>query len=121
MKKGSFDSMAYFRALDLVRESHDFKWKQVGEASSVSASTLTRMAQGKRPDADSLAKLSAWSGLNPAEFVSNIKTTTNVESLNQALALFRADPHLTDKGKMTMEAMITAAYNQLKKNGDDEV
>jgi hypothetical protein len=35
----------------------------------IGKSTLARMAQNKRPDADGLAALSYWAGLNPADFV----------------------------------------------------
>ncbi len=35
----------------------------------MSASTLTRMAQGKRPDVDGLAALVAWSGLDADDYV----------------------------------------------------
>jgi hypothetical protein len=35
----------------------------------IGKSTLARMAQNKRPDADGLAALSFWAELNPADFV----------------------------------------------------
>ena len=44
-------------------------WKRVAEESGVSATTLTRISQGKRQDVDSLAALSAWSGLDVDRFV----------------------------------------------------
>jgi hypothetical protein len=35
----------------------------------IGKSTLARMSQNKRPDADGLAALSYWAQLNPADFV----------------------------------------------------
>jgi hypothetical protein len=35
----------------------------------IGKSTLARMSQNKRPDADGLAALSFWAELNPADFV----------------------------------------------------
>jgi hypothetical protein len=35
----------------------------------IGKSTLARMAQNKRPDADGLAALSFWAQINPADFV----------------------------------------------------
>jgi hypothetical protein len=35
----------------------------------IGKSTLARMAQNKRPDADGLAALSFWAELNPADFM----------------------------------------------------
>ena len=63
MPKGIFDAEGFFDALDEVRDSKGLTWKEVADESEVSASTLTRMAQGKRPDVDSLAALLKWSGL----------------------------------------------------------
>src|SRR5215470_2721031 len=64
-----FDAAAFSAALDGVRETRKLNWKQVAAQSKVSASTLTRMAQGRRPDVDSLAKLLAWSGLKAESFI----------------------------------------------------
>src|SRR6516225_8882109 len=68
-KKGWFDADAFHAALDGARRAKAMNWKEVAAASGVSASTLTRMAQGKRPDVDGLAALVAWSGLNADDFV----------------------------------------------------
>ena len=43
-------------------------WKQVAKDAEVSASTLTRMAQGRRPDVDSLAALADWSELDLIDY-----------------------------------------------------
>jgi transcriptional regulator with XRE-family HTH domain len=67
--KGWFDSEAFYEALDAVRQVKNLNWKQVAAESGVSASTLTRMAQGRRPDVNGLAALSAWSGLISDDYV----------------------------------------------------
>ena len=54
-KKGRFDADGFYAALDAERRSRRYTWKRVADESRVSASTLTRMAQGRRPDVDSLA------------------------------------------------------------------
>ena len=51
-KHGRFDSQGFYDALDATRRSRNLNWKQVAAQSGVSASTLTRMAQGRRPDVD---------------------------------------------------------------------
>jgi transcriptional regulator with XRE-family HTH domain len=58
--KEKFDNEGFFAALDAHRLAKRLTWKQVAEQSEVSASTLTRMAQGKRPDVDGLAALLKW-------------------------------------------------------------
>ena len=69
-------------------------WKQVAAETGVSASTLTRMAQGRRPDAASLAALSAWAGINPSDFVEAPYKVARTESITQISALLRTDPNL---------------------------
>ena len=68
-KHGRFDSQGFYDALDATRRSRNLNWKQVAAKSGVSASTLTRMAQGRRPDVDGLAALASWSGLKADDFV----------------------------------------------------
>ena len=71
MPKGYFDADAFFEALDKTRNNKKITWRKVAEEAGVSASTLTRMAQGKRPDVDTLAALAAWwhpaCGTTPAQ------------------------------------------------------
>lgn len=114
--RGHFDGDSYYRALDNIRGDQSLTWKQVSQATKVSASTLTRLAQGKNPDADSLAMLSAWSGLNPADFVLD-KDVRPVQpgGLNQILTYLRADPKLSNESIAALDHIITAAYKQFEK------
>lgn len=114
--RGLFDGESFYRALDNIRIKKDINWKQVASGSKVSASTLTRLAQGKNPDADSLAMLSAWSGLNPADFVTDNEVRLgNAGGLNQILTYLRADPNLSKDSIRALDEIITTAYNQFEK------
>src|SRR5438309_8601479 len=96
MADEGFDGAAFYAALDAVRERRKLNWKQVAAESKVSASTLTRLAQGRRPDVDSLAKLLTWSRLKAEQFVrSESRTTKRPETLAMISTYLRADPHLT--------------------------
>ena len=64
-----FDGDSFYNALESTVNRRGKNWRQVAAETGVSASTLARMAQGRRPDAASLAALSAWAGLNPSDFV----------------------------------------------------
>jgi transcriptional regulator with XRE-family HTH domain len=113
--KGWFDSQAFYAALDAERTSRSLNWKQVALQSGVSASTLTRMAQGKRPDVDGLAALTAWSGLSADDFV---RHGDDARSEAQPLAMIstylRSDKHLTPDAASALEAVIKATYEQLR-------
>jgi|SRR5579859_2161075 transcriptional regulator with XRE-family HTH domain len=112
--KGQFDNEGFFAALDAHRLSKRLTWKQVAEQSGVSASTLTRMAQGKRPDIDGLAALLKWSGLKAESFLGSDPGAA--EPLAEMTALLRADPRLSSKSKATLENVLRATYQQLRKS-----
>jgi hypothetical protein len=110
---GNFDFDGFYRALDLTREARGLNWKQVAEQSAVNPSTLTRMGQSKRPDADGLASLSAWSGLNPADFVAGKRSEG--EPLARIGQMLRHDRRLTASSARVLEEIIRTAYSQLTK------
>src|SRR5262245_2043718 len=116
MPKGVFDAEGFFAALDDVRESRDLTWKQVAEESLVSASTLTRMAQGRRPAVDSLAALLRWSGLSADDFILD-GDNPHAEApspLSTIAAQFRRDKKLPPEGKKAIEATLKAMYQHFK-------
>jgi hypothetical protein len=64
-----FDFEKFYQAVNAKRTARSASWRQVAREIGIGKSTLARMAQNKRPDADGLAALSYWAGLNPADFV----------------------------------------------------
>jgi len=60
----------FYQAVNAKREERAASWRQVAREIGIGKSTLARMAQNKRPDADGLAALSFWAEINPADFVS---------------------------------------------------
>jgi transcriptional regulator with XRE-family HTH domain len=117
-KAGSFDLEAFYAALNSTRQTRLLNWKQVAEESGVSASTLTRMAQGKRPDVDGFAALAAWSRLDPGDFVRRSRTGTKENPEPEPLAAIstylRRDRNLTPEAATAIESIIAAAYEKLR-------
>ena len=113
-----FDGDAFYRALEATVSARSRTWKEVAAETGVSASTLTRMAQGRRPDAASLAALSAWAGLNPSDFVRAAYKPKRPEALSQISTLLRADPNLDAQSAEAVDAIVRAAYERLKRSGD---
>jgi len=117
MKKGWFDAAGFYTALDATRQSRSVNWKQVAGSSGVSASTLTRMAQGKRPDVDGLAALCAWSGLEADDFVrSNDAQPVEAEPLAMVSTYLRSDPNLTPEAADALDEVIKVTYERLRSN-----
>ena len=117
-----FDVAGFYRTLDGVRAERGMTWKELGEALSVHGSTFSRMARGQKPEADALAAMSAWAGLNPADFVPKARRASAVapSTLANIASCLREDPNLTPEGVTAMEQMIRAAYLGLAKKNDPE-
>lgn len=116
MKKGTFDASAFFSALDAQRIARKLNWKEVAAESGVSASTLTRMGQGRRPDVESLAALVSWSGLAVNDFIrDNNEERKQAEPLAMISSYLHADKNLSDEGAVTLEELIKATYERLRK------
>jgi len=114
-KFAEFDNDAFVTALDATRVSRSMTWKQVADESGVSASTLTRMAQGKRPDVDGLAALLAWSGLDATRFVRHRRgSPREPEPLARVATYFRRDPNLTRESAIALEELVKATYDRLR-------
>lgn len=109
--KGEFDIVGFHAALDAQRVAKGLNWKEVSEQSGVSASTLTRMSQGRRPDIDGLALLLAWSGLDASNFLPGANSP---EPLAQIAANLRADKNLKPESAKALEEIIKIAYERFR-------
>lgn len=117
MPKGKFDAEAFYTALDKQRQTRNLTWKQVAKEADISASTLTRMAQGRRPDVDSMAALAAWSGLSADSFVQHADVESlKTDPLSTMTAYLRADPNLSTQSADAIEAVLKAAYEKLRED-----
>lgn len=117
MSHGDFNADAFYAALDAQRQSRKITWKKVAEESGVSASTLTRLAQGRRPDVDSMAALLVWSGLSADPFVrSQMKRKPQAEPLAAITAILRGDPNLSPHGAVALESLMKTAYEKFRED-----
>jgi transcriptional regulator with XRE-family HTH domain len=53
-----------YRRLDVRRREQGLSWRQLAARLDLSASTLSRLADGNRPDADALVSLLVWLDLD---------------------------------------------------------
>jgi transcriptional regulator with XRE-family HTH domain len=114
MEKEHFDTDAFFAALDAEREGRKKTWKEVAAESGVSASTLTRMAQGKKPDVDGLAALLKWSGLKTEDYIKGKgKTQPQPNTMAVVSSLLRADKRLNKDSAEALDDIFRAAYKRM--------
>jgi transcriptional regulator with XRE-family HTH domain len=117
-EKPGFDAQGFWKALDAVRETHRMSWRQVAQVTQVSASTLTRMAQGSHPDATGLARLCRWAALDAADFLAGDGEVGSEERdlLAQMTALLRADRRLASRDADALDDMLKAAYRHFRQD-----
>src|SRR5215469_103714 len=94
-------------------------WRQVASEADVSASSLTRMAQGSRPDIDTVASLADWASLDATAFVPQQRQLKRENSLTTVTAYLHSDPSLTPAAASALEQLLRATYSQLSVDATD--
>jgi transcriptional regulator with XRE-family HTH domain len=115
MSKSVFNVDKFFNHLDSKRKDNNYTWKKVSEKSKVSASTLTRIAQGKHPDVDSLGLLCEWAKLDANEFFNTKDNVKEIDFMAQLSVNLRADKKLNKDSIEAIESTLRAAYNMFTK------
>ena len=115
---GQFDVSALHGALDSERVARNLTWKDVSAESGVSASTLTRLSQGRRPDVDSLATLTNWLGISAGRFRrARPRAAFGAASpLAQISTIIREDPNLKPEAATALDELVKATYARLRSN-----
>jgi len=107
------DVVGFHKSIDGARRARELNWKQVAEETGVGASTLTRIARGKAPDAVGLAVLARWANVNPTAFLADEGNPATESSLGEVLAKVRADKTLPEDVRGMLESVITSAMERV--------
>ena len=115
-----FDVAALHAAMDSHRRALRLTWKDVAAESGVSASTLTRLSQGRQPDVNSLAALTSWLGMSADHFMrgEHVVQFGAASPLAQISSIIHRDPHLSPEGSAALEELIRATYARLRTDRD---
>jgi transcriptional regulator with XRE-family HTH domain len=111
------DVEALYAALDAKRRTEEISWRDVASAVGVSASTLTRMAQGASPDVEGFGKMVRWLGTSADEFIARPQTRGVKKSEDLLVVVsrhLRASKELDPQSAKALENIIEAAYKQVK-------
>lgn len=107
------DVPALYAALDAARRSKKISWRDLAASAGVSASTLSRMAIGKRPDVDSYAKLVTWLGVSAQAFI-RPPQEDQPEMMAVLSSHLRARRDLSPESAAALEEIVRAAYENLR-------
>jgi hypothetical protein len=115
MTAKEFDNEAFYAALERSVKDRGATWKALSQVTGVSQTTLTRMGQGRKPDAASLATLSAWAKINPAHYVAGIDhaESEGPSTLEQIALAVRRDVRLSDAAKQQLMTIVESTYGAL--------
>ena len=113
MAQRPFDRDAFYAAIDSERRARSLTWKQVAAQAEVSASSLTRIAQGHRPDVDTLASLTAWAGVDANVFVGGGPNPAQSSAPLAITSYLRRDPRLSPDAAATLEEILHVSYARL--------
>jgi len=110
----TIDVEAFYAALDAKREGEELSWRELARNLEISPSTLTRMAQGRRPDVDTFATLLRWLGMTADAFMRPVpKGRKEVDTVAMISSYLRADKEIDPKDAEALEDIIKAAYRRL--------
>jgi transcriptional regulator with XRE-family HTH domain len=111
------DVEALYSALDAKRRADGLSWREASAAIGVSASTLTRMAQGASPDVEGFGKMVRWLAVSADDFIARPKGRPVKKSEDLLVVVsrhLRASKELDPKSAKALEGIIEAAYRQVK-------
>lgn len=116
MPRGRLDTDALYAALNAARNARGQSWRQLAAEVGVSPSTMTRLANGQRPDVDAFAALVGWLGQSADTFlVSDASSAGEQPDLVAQLApLLRARSDLKEEDAKYLEDLIAVAARRLK-------
>ncbi len=113
MAQSRLDVAAFYVTLDSERQQRKLSWRQLAHEAGVGPSTLSRMAQGNRPDVDSFVALVQWLGMPAEQFMRGSKEGAGEREATvpaQAVAsLLRADRNLDPDSAAAIDDILQAA------------
>ncbi len=114
MARTRIDVPALYGALDGARRSRGLSWRQLAAEVGCSPSTMTRLANGHRPDVDAFIALTGWLRMPAEHFTTDDTGEDRVnddepELLAEVSALLRARKDLGEDEKAHLQNVFEAA------------
>jgi transcriptional regulator with XRE-family HTH domain len=115
MAKAHLDVDSLYAALDKEREARDLSWRSLAKEVGVSPSTMSRMANGQKPDVDSFAALTAWLGTNPETYlVGTVHSKVEPDLMTELAPLFRKRSDLREDDIEMLEKLIKMTVERFR-------
>lgn len=124
MARTRVNVVALYAALDAARTTKKQSWRQLAAEVGVSPSTMTRLANGHRPDVDAFAALVHWLGAPAESFMVDSESGNTRQSagepelLVQLAPLLRSRSDLSEEDVKYLEEVIGAAMRRFTAERD---
>lgn len=120
MAETRVDVTALHGALDRARASKDLSWRELARQIGVSASTMSRLAQGQNPDINAFARMVRWLNVQAEAFIVEDGRPVNApgeeepELIAQLAPLLRARKDLGARDVQLLEDLISSAVRRFR-------
>jgi transcriptional regulator with XRE-family HTH domain len=119
--RARLDVAALYAALDKERGARGLSWRSLAKEVGVSPSTLSRMANGQRPDVDAFAALTSWLGTGAETYlVSEVANEVEPDLMTELAPMLRARKDLRSRDVEYLEELIGAAVRRFRADEDDD-
>ena len=114
--KSRLDTEVLYAALDAQRQGRGLSWRQLAREVGVSPSTMTRLAQGQRPDVDAFAALVRWLGQSADTFLvsGSMAPAEDPDLVAQIAPVLRARRDIDEADARYLEDLLKVASQGLK-------
>lgn len=120
------DVVGLHAALDAAREGRGWSWRQLARELGLSASTMSRLANGQKPDVDAFAAMVAWLQADANRFIiTEAQQRQQIEQdepdlVAQLAPLLRARRDLDDKDVDHLQELIRSAVRRSRADRSSE-
>ena len=110
------DVRSLHAALDAAREAKQLSWRQLAKELGVSASSISRMSNGLKPDVDAFAAMTQWLGMPAEHFFVGPKNERDEDPdlVASLVPLLRARRDLAADDVAYLEEVIGAAAKRFR-------
>jgi len=106
---------ALVAALDSERQARELSWRQLAAQAGVSASTLTRMQQGKAPDVNTFSALTSWLDISAERFYTEVgPERVQNDPMAVVSTLLRGKKKMSSKAVAALTELVNAAVKLSK-------
>lgn len=113
------DQAGFVRALEAKREMNGLTRRQLARRLGISASTLTRLTQGRRPDVDTFVRLLAWLDMPASAFTTGAAKAESSDNRDALSAISRAlsrDSSLRPEDSVALQRIMRITYSQFARS-----